>query len=489
MRTIECLLVLFCIPAIAWTLLIRRSWPLWIRTTVLVAGLLLPIHAWIEGAHWQMAPVYLSTFVLVYLLLRQSKGARTGSYPGRTAQVLFGVVALLLVVAGLALSYALPMFHLKKPTGPYAVGTRGLYFVDPNHQETHPGAPHGNRQLVVQVWYPSATNKGKHAIYRQRGETDLRSTYQAVLRVDSIQDAPLANGRFPVVIFNHAWRGFRNRSTFLMQELASQGFVVVSAAHPYNASIVQFPDGSIADGRTQADLGDFYSGPPMTLEQRLAIAENEVRIQTDDDKYLIDQLALLNTTAGNPFEGHLDVTHVGAFGHSFGGTVAAELAYEDPRVVSALMLDGALHGPVATVGLSKPLLELEAEGEGPPAGSENSPIQSVRVHGQLTKYIENAIASSYARFGGYKVVVRGIDHENFTDKGFFSPFHSLSGIGNLPQQRAATIIDAYTVAFFKQTLLNQPQALLSAEQSPFPEVAKYQKFQPASEVPIKGQHP
>ncbi len=469
MRTFEWLMVVLSLPALGWTLLARRIWPFWIRLATLAALLMLPVHAWLEGAHWQMIPIYLAILLLLLPFMRPTWSGRSVLYTA--------TVSMTLLVCGLAFCYTLPMFHVLSPTGPFPIATRTLYFVDPNRQETHPHTPHHNREVVVQVWYPSATRTGPHAFYRQWKETDFRSTYQAVLKTDAILDAPIAPGRFPVILFNHAWRGFRNRSSYILQELASQGFIVVGVSHPYNAAIVELHDGSRADGRTQVDLGDFYSKPTLTLEQRLNLAHNELRIQTDDDKFVLNEFTAIDHSATDPLAGHLDLTHVGAFGHSFGGSVSAELASEDQRVVSAIVLDGVLHGPVAEIGLPKPLFRIQAEAPEMPPGSELSPIQSTRVHAQMSILGETALAASFRKFGGYQVVIRGIDHENFSDKGFFSPFHSLSGIGTLPQSRAATIINAYVVAFFLQTLKAQPQPLLANPQQPFPEVVRFQSWQ------------
>ena len=474
MRTLEWLMVLLGVPAIAWALFVRRALPLWVRLLTFAALLLLPLHVWLEGAHWQMIPAYLTLILLAYLLF---------SNVSVTNCTRIGAAAAALTIGGLALCFTLPMFHLPRPTGPYPIATRTLYFVDPNRQESHPHAPHIPREVVVQIWYPSATTHGKRAVYREWKETDLRSTYQAVLQVDALQDAPFASGQFPVILFNHAWRGFRNRSTFIMQELASHGFVVVSVAHPWNAATVALHDGRIASGLDQIDLGDFYLRPTLTVQQRQDLGAYEMRIQTDDDKLVLDQLTLLNGSANSsqpsPFAGHLDLADVGAFGHSFGGEVSAELAKEDPRVLSAALLDADLSGPVAATGLEKPLLRIMAVPAPIPAGSENSPVLSTRVHAQMSLIGERATTQSFARYGGYQVVIEGIDHENFTDKGFFSPFRKLTGIGSIPQGIAANIIDSYLVAFFLQTLRHQPQPLLSGSSAPFPEVRRFQIWPPS----------
>lgn len=477
MRPLEVLMVLLSIPATAWLLLSRRSrrataMPSWARISAIAALLLLPVHAWFEGAHWQMLPIYMAVLLLLYPLLRSTRSAA----PSRLLPA--GIVLLLLI--GLAFCYTLPMFHLPETTGPYPVATHTMHVIDPVRMETHPRAPHIRREVAITIWYPSATRSGPHSVYRPLKECDLRSSYQSVLKTDSLADAPVAAGKFPIILFNHAWRGFRMRSTYILQELASQGFVVVGISHPYNAAIVELHDGSVADGRSQIDLGSFYAKPILTLDQRLSMWSAEMTIQTADDKLVLDQLAQLNESPNSPFAGHLDLTHVGAFGHSFGGNVSAQLARDDSRVLSAIVLDGVLHGPVGDTGLPKPLFRIQAESPEVPPGSENSPIQSTRVHAQMSNAGERNLANSFHRFGGYQVVIRGIDHENFTDKGFFSPFHSLTGIGDIPQSRAAFLIDTYIVAFFTQTLKGVPQPILSNPNAPFPEVVRTQSWLPES---------
>ncbi len=368
MRTLEWLTVVLLAAPLAWMLFVRRAWPVWVRVSCILAILALVAHAAFEGVHWQMAPIYLAVLLAVLPLLHQQFPKRISNPP-----LLFNILLLVLVTAGLGLCYALPMFHLSRPTGPYAVGTRTFYFVDPTRKEMHQGAPPIQREVAVQVWYPSATLSGKHAVYRMWKETDARSTYQAVLPVDSLQDSPIASGQFPVVLFNHAWRGFRNRSTFIEQNLASHGFVVIGVGHPWNAAVMKLHDGSIADGRSQVDLGEFYGPHILSFEQHQALADSEMKVQIADDEFLLNELAKLNASGGNPLAGHLDLAHVGAFGHSFGGAVSAELARQDPRVCSAILLDGILTGPVASTGLDKPLFRIMAKPAPYIPGSENAP--------------------------------------------------------------------------------------------------------------------
>jgi len=78
-----------------------------------------------------------------------------------------------------------------------------------------------------------------------------RSTYQAVLKTDSLQDLQSPAENSPS--FSSTPHGADSKTAApIMQELASQGFVVIGIGHPYNASILELHDGRVADGRDQS---------------------------------------------------------------------------------------------------------------------------------------------------------------------------------------------------------------------------------------------
>ena len=139
-----------------------------------------------------MFPAYLAVLLTLFF-------TATG-LTSPTLRLSCGIMAGAMVAASLVLSWALPMFKLPAPTGRYPVGTRTLYLTDPNRVEMHEGARPGNREVVAQLWYPAATAKWQKAVYRRWKETSRRSTYHAVLKTHSLQDAPMAAGRFPVIV-------------------------------------------------------------------------------------------------------------------------------------------------------------------------------------------------------------------------------------------------------------------------------------------------
>lgn len=60
----------------------------------------------------------------------------------------------------------------------------------------------------------------------------------------------------PVVIFSPGFSSSRLFSSAQAQSLASQGYVVITVDHPYEATIVEFPDGTAIYGVTSAAIDD-----------------------------------------------------------------------------------------------------------------------------------------------------------------------------------------------------------------------------------------
>jgi dienelactone hydrolase len=456
MRPLEWLLAAFSILAIVWFLPSRSpSSTLWFGAA---AAVLVLLHAGLEGIHWQMAPAYLALFLTLLV------GAAGLASP--MLRLVCGTAAAAMVAASLLLSYVLPMFKLPVPTGRYPVGTRTLFLTDLNRTEMHEGAAPGKRQVVAQLWYPAATARWRKAVYRRRKETSPRSSYQAVLKTHSLQDAPVAAGSFPVLVHNSAWGGFRNRGTFITQDLASHGFIVVALSHPYNSSRVELADGSVAHA-DPFDLG-FSRARFIPLQDRFAMADQELAIQTADCRFVLDQLEILDRTPGHPLESRMLMDRVGAYGYSFGAAVCVDLAREDSRVRAALELDGVLHGSAAAYGLDKPVMLIDSPWILSLGGDPANP--RLDQTSQFWTLIDNSKVRMLELCGGIRVVIDGLVHADFTDQTFMSPLRRLSWRGSVPPKRVAHILNTYILAFFQQTLLDKPSTLFSQDAKDFPEV-------------------
>lgn len=421
---------------------------------IAISGGILAASAIFQGAYWQLLPLY-AAFVVGL------SGLIWGRRQTRRLQRTLGVMTTAFLVLTVAFIWVLPMFQLPAPTGPYQVGTRIVHLVDPNRTETHVSGTPRPREIVVQFWYPAGQSRQPLAGYRRRRETTLLSSYMAVLRTHSHRDAPVATNAtpFPVLLFNPAWQGQRTQNTYQTEDLASHGFVVAGIDHTYNSGPVAFPDGRVIWTTGIHDINDFQH---TTVSQQIAIGDREARIEAGDNVLALDYLAAADSNPSSPWFHRVDANDAGAFGHSFGGAVAGQTCYQDPRVKAALDEDGWMFGDVSTHGLNKPFMVMY---EDPSSSSLEGPKER-----ELDAVDSANIHRSLRQFGGYIVTIFGTKHFNFADRSLYSPIRRLTDSGTISARYAHKIVENYTLQFFSHELLGTQAPLLAAIKSPYKEV-------------------
>ena len=116
--------------------------------------------------------------------------------------------------------------------GQYPVGVADLELVQPNQPDPLKGADKpaiADRHLPLKIWYPAAA-RGAGTIYRTAlsGEkgVDVRFTIPGI----ATPGAGVAKGRFPLVILAHGYGNTPEVLSWLGENLASKGYVVVAPA-------------------------------------------------------------------------------------------------------------------------------------------------------------------------------------------------------------------------------------------------------------------
>jgi pimeloyl-ACP methyl ester carboxylesterase len=422
---------------------------------------LFAIHLIYEGGHWQMLPVYLAVLILIFQW-------RASKIPNNR-KIAASFICILCVISG-CLSYAIPMFSLPKPTGPYPVGTRILYMHDDSRKEdagTDRGRP---RELMVQVWYPAAPSKNHLAPYRRWSESKLKNSYQSVLWTNSRQDAPIASERepFPLILFGHGWGATRISDTFLAEDLASHGYVIVAADHPYNSGRVALPDGRVISGIVNSPIINVGN---ESAEKTEAFWNMELQKWTADEFFVLNSLQSANLDPRSFWYKHLNTNLVGALGHSFGGSAALRICSLDPRVRSAINLDGWTFDGIRDRSSGKPIMFMYEANASPQSAQLKSSLPSVRVNAELDMLDSGNVLNSLEKFGGYKLTIAGAMHADFTDQSLVSPFRRVTYTGPIKAARMHTIVRDYALAFFNKTLRGGGSPLLdSGNSSPFSEV-------------------
>ena len=461
MRPLEAAGFLLAIPAVLALLgwMPRRAG---IAFTAVSSAVLLLAAVWL-GAYWQLIPLYAGVLLSLFAMQRTRPQRQHPMHVLMAA----GVICLLLLTA--AFTYVLPMFSLPKPTGPYAIGTQIEALVDPVRMETHVAGLAKPREIMVQIWYPATPNQQRLASYRRRRETTLLSSYMAVLKTHSYKNAAVATigAPFPVLLFNPAWGGKRTQNTYQVEDLASHGFIVVGVDHTYNSGPTAFPDGRVMGPTNGHDISDFRN---TTVEQQYAFGDKEVDVEAGDDVLALDSLAAANLNPHSPWFHRVDANDAGAFGHSFGGAVAAEVCYQDSRVKAALNEDGWMFGDMATHGLDKPYMVMNDDAPPITDAELHSNDAQTRRESKLTTIDIDHLNHTMRTFGGYLLTVRGSRHFDFSDRPLYSPIRRLTEAGTIPPLRAHEIVEAYTLQFFAHTLQGKPAPLLAANGNPYKEV-------------------
>jgi predicted dienelactone hydrolase len=145
----------------------------------------------------------------------------------------------------------------------------------------------------------------------------------------------MAGGAHPVVVFTPGYTGTFTDYTFLLEDLASRGYVVASVDHTYEATIVEFPDGTLIKSAVGSHFANTWRLDDETLSVVMATRQADL-------SFMINELDRLNATSGSPFGGRLDPARIGIMGHSLGGAAALSALQQDSRFKAAVLFDGAI---------------------------------------------------------------------------------------------------------------------------------------------------
>ena len=169
MRTIE--LWMICIMALFIVLLFVPAKRRYRRVHLLpfLSIAMATLHLLIEGYRWQMVPAYFLsvllasfTFTNVKRSIRSSKQATL--IDRKWLRILGALASCLLLLMAMALPTLFPHLWLPEPSGSYSVGTRNLYFVDTDRQETSTSDPNDHREVCARIWYPAEIPTGRKPV-------------------------------------------------------------------------------------------------------------------------------------------------------------------------------------------------------------------------------------------------------------------------------------------------------------------------------------
>jgi len=181
----------------------------------------------------------------------------------------------------------------------YAVGTRTVTWVDTSRPTKGDAKRHiaaaSSRTLPVLILYPAAGTAGAGTAVTQ--------------------DAPVAAGTFPIVIFSHGVTASGPAYAPFLATWAAAGYVVAAPTYPMSSGVGAW-----------ADLTDYTNQPA-------------------DVSFVLDNVIKLDATSGDALAGHLATTAVAVAGHSLGAMTSLgflNTCCGDPRVKAIVAISGIL---------------------------------------------------------------------------------------------------------------------------------------------------
>jgi pimeloyl-ACP methyl ester carboxylesterase len=344
------------------------------------------------------------------------------------------------------------------PNGTYSVALHTAKLTDKNRQHPYNKSQHRSVMLsaffpagllasctpkVVQ-YMPSATSQIQDSVYAPYGIPT--GTFESLHL--SICKTPRHTRSHPLILFSPGLGNSRLLYSTLAQSIASHGYTVVTIDHPYDASVVEYPDGTLTLG---ADIET-----DAQIQQAL-----DVRVQ--DVHFVLDALSTLAgvrrliPSAKTP----LNNTHALIAGHSLGGATAAQAMLTEPRLVGGVNLDGTFFGSVLETGLQRPFLLFGHEGKNQSTdaswASMWNGLRGWRKELELT-------GSTHATFTdlpvlvdvlGFRAVVQGVD----------------TVVGVIAGERARTVISVFVAAFAGFVRGMGGEGLLDGVGGSYPEVS------------------
>lgn len=323
-------------------------------------------------------------------------------------------MGLFLITLGQAATMTLP-----SSTGPCDVALRASELVDMSRIDPF-DSKGGNRSIMIttftpincgsafpETYIPNATAKYEDGFFQFSGIPP--GTFESLCIQSHTKQRPFfgLGEHYTVVLFSPALATSRLMYTNMLQEIASHGFAVVSVDHPYDADIVEYPDGRITYGVLSN----------ITTEKEFVSAQN---VRVKDMSFLLDQMQnktgitkLFSLSEGNSHRLSLD--RVTILGHSLGGSTAAQTILVDSRFSGGINLDGYIWGSVLDIGLSKPFLLF---------GNSN--------HTQDTK---SNWATFWSHLRGWKLELQLEQSRHYT----FSDFPLLVDALSIPEEARRTI--------------------------------------------------
>lgn len=431
-------------------------------------GGVLGIHLLIEGYRWQMFLTYFIIILTCWFIYKNYKLVNNKFFK----KLITPIILLIVLIPAWILPIVLPVFTLPTPTGKYAIGSQYIH-LKTNQDEIITPEINDKRELMIKVWYPAKIDTEKKERYLNNGDRisfavkhgvpNAIFNYLDYVSTNTYSDASVADGKFPVLIFSHGSYSKASGYYALLEEIVSHGYIVLNINHTYESTGTLFPNGKIkyynkaydkkTNNQKMADMAwnsfQEYNKASNWDEEHLSI-ENTLRNYvaadithrwSNDFSLVINALEKWNDSTF--LSDHMDISKLGVFGHSQGGSAAGQSLIDDKRVKAGVNIDGVQWGIMIDTLMTKPFAIISSDWpDSHPDFNEHA-----YHNGSTTDF--------------YNALILNSGHSNFMDIPLMiSHLPALSESGSISPNKATEITSKIVVQFFDNYLMSESNDLL-----------------------------
>ena len=394
----------------------------------------------LEGQRWQFAlAVYLLPALYIFHLFQKTK-INTVTKGFLSVWFTFSVL----------LPWIIPVFTLPNPSGLYDVGTETFHWVDSTRLEWFTDeSPNDVREIIVQVWYPAYKNAEMNPepyldFIDLRAKTlagagaisEFLPRHLNHIYTNSFKNIPIikSDQLMPVVVFSHGITGTRHLHQALYEFLVSRGFIVIAPDHSFDANLTIFPDGHLADYRSNI-TGHTDSVNVRTMQMNTRVA---------DISFILDQLVKIQSgKIDAQINAKIDLERIAVGGHSYGGSTATVVSQRDDRIKACFVLDSWISPiPQETIddGIHIPFLFMgRPTWEGSDYPGNYPRLDNLMAHSSNPKY---------------RLIIKGTKHLDYSDIPLFSPIIGyVLDVGSNPADLTVSLINELVHGFLVKHLL------------------------------------
>ncbi|PMN95248.1 alpha/beta hydrolase family protein [Enterovibrio norvegicus] len=361
--------------------------------------------------------------------------------------------------------FLIPQPDKPAPTGVHTVGVTEFEVTE------------GNKWVVVTAWYPAKPSVSRHflpymAAYIAEAISEKQKIPASWLKDERPSfasiDAKVISGRHPVLLFNHGFSSHAYQNLTQMEELASHGYIVLSLSHPGHSVVTKRQNGDLVfqsiplepeyapqriaamdraavSMRSSSTINDWIDATSPLEEGLFRNIPAYVDEWSENNRRVIRALTRVNLGAiSTPLKGHLDTESVGVFGHSFGGSVAADLAFSEPNIKAAMSLDSYVYTHSLQDTMKVPLCVAYGDVAEPPSDESMA-------------WINQTLFETKAVSGSCEVLFVGAAHLNFSDLNHLPVGELLGLTGSIDADVMHQSSNQLLLSYFGHHLKGTPQ--------------------------------